>query len=253
MDDRWPQGVGRVLLDEIDSTNAEVLRRSQTADGPLWLLSRRQTAGRGRRGRAWADPAGNFAASLLLFPRRPPTEVAQLSFVAALALGDALAHFAGPAARLTLKWPNDVLLNGGKVAGILLEGEGAHPQRPAALAIGIGVNLQCCPDADTLEAGATAPVSLRGETGAVVDPEMLLDQLAPAFAQWQGRWDDAGFAPIRAAWLARAARLGQPVTARIGATARTGIFEGIGPTGALILNTPSGREQIAAADIHFAA
>ena len=253
MGDAWPQGVGRVTLDEIDSTNAEVLRRAASADGPLWLLARRQTAGRGRRGRAWADPEGNFAASLLLFPERPPAEAAQLSFVAALALADALAHFAGPAARLTLKWPNDVLLNGGKLAGILLEGEGARPPRRAPLAIGFGVNLVRAPAPGVMEAGALTPVNLLDETGADVTPEMLLDRLAPAVAQWLGRWETEGFAPVRAAWLDRAARMGQQITARTGTSVRTGTFEGIDPTGALILNTSSGREQIAAADIYFAA
>jgi len=249
--DSWPQGVGRVVLDEIDSTNAEALRRAATVSGPTWFLGLRQTAGRGRRGRAWVDPPGNFAATLLTFPRRPPVEVAQLSFVAALALADTLARVAGPAARLALKWPNDVLLSGGKVAGILLEGEGARPPRPAALAIGIGVNLTHAPDKDSIEPGAARPISLRAETGADLGAQALLDHLAPAFACWEGRWETEGFAPIRAAWLSRAARLGQTITARSGATVRSGIFEGIDPAGALVLRTSQGREVVPAADIHF--
>src|SRR6187431_982931 len=117
--DRWPAGVGREILETVDSTNAEALRRAEAGEtGPLWLLARRQTAARGRRGRAWASPEGNFAASFLL---RPPGQPALRSFVAALGLHDAMVALTGRADLLALKWPNDVLLAGGKVAGILLE------------------------------------------------------------------------------------------------------------------------------------
>ena len=151
---------------------------------------------------------------------------------------------------MQIKWPNDVLLNGGKVAGILLEsaGQGA---RVTALAIGIGVNLAAAPDPTTLEPGATPPVSVLGETGHAVTADQFLDLLAPAFARWQAQLETWGFAPIRSAWLARAARLGQPVTARTGRDTRHGTFEGIDDSGALILTTPAGRETIPAADIHF--
>lgn len=244
------------MLPRVDSTNAEALRLAETLGAPTWIMTRDQTAGRARRGRGWVMPAGNFAASLAARPSGTPADLSLYSFVAALALYDALADACGPAARLAIKWPNDVLLNGGKVAGILLESTGHGSVRQGgrggiALAVGIGVNLVAAPDAAALEPRAVAPVSVLGETGHTVSPEDFLDLLAPAFARWQQQLETLGFAPIRSAWLARAARLGQTITARIGATARSGRFEGIDDSGALILVTAAGREAIPAAEIFF--
>jgi len=238
----WPAGTGRIVLPEIDSTNAEAARRAREATGPAWILALRQTQGRGRRGRVWHDPAGNFAATYLSRPEGPRAQVALHSFVAALALHEALVAATGRAEPFALKWPNDVLLNGGKLAGILLEGLG-----DGHLAIGIGVNLRHAPEG---EAGA---VSLMSETGCAIAPEAFLDLLAPAHARWTALLARQGFAPIRAAWLARAARLGETITARMMQRAETGIFEGIDPTGALLLRTSQGRMALAAADVYFAA
>lgn len=195
-------------------------------------------------------PPGNFAATLALRPQGSPADVSLYSFVAALALHEALAAVCGPTARLAIKWPNDVLLNGGKVAGILLEsaGQGAAV---TALAVGIGVNLAAAPDPEAVEPGAVRPVSVLDETGHVITPDDFLDLLAPAFDRWQRQLATWGFAPIRTAWTARAARLGQTITARTGATARIGRFEGIDDSGALILTTAAGREIIPAADVFF--
>ncbi len=250
MTDRWPEGVARHVLARTDSTNAEALRLAPGLSGPAWIMAREQTAARGRRGRGWAMPMGNFAGTLILRPKGGPAGAAQLSFVAALALYDALGDTCGPAARLAIKWPNDVLLNGGKVAGILLESAGAGVG-VQAVAVGIGVNLAAAPETATLEPGAVTPVSVRGETGHAVPPEEFLDLLAVAFARWQAQLDTFGFAPIRNAWLARAARLGEPIIARTGGTENHGIFEGIDDTGALILKTSSGRQVIPAADVYF--
>ncbi len=237
-------GTGRLVLEEADSTMAEALRRAP--DAPLWILALRQTAGRGRRGRAWIDPPGNFAATLALPLDLPAREAAQVSFVAALALHDALSGLVPPA-RLALKWPNDVLLDGGKLAGILLEATGAGV-RIARLAIGIGVNLRHAPAA---EPGAVAPVSLRGTTGTEIGPERFLDRLAPAFAGRLLQRRQDGFAVIRAEWLARAARLGQRVTARTARETVEGVFETIDPDGALVLATAEGRRSIPAGDVFF--
>lgn len=195
-------------------------------------------------------PKGNFAATLVLRPRGGIATAAQLSFVAALALHDTLAQVCGPSARIAIKWPNDVLLNGGKVAGILLESAGSGGQ-VAALAVGIGVNLAAIPDTATLDEGATPPVSVASETGHRVAPDEFLDLLAPAFARWQAQLNTWGFGPIRTAWTARATRLGQTITARTGRDSRIGRFEGIDDSGALILTTAAGREVIPAADIYF--
>ncbi len=232
----------------MDSTNAEAVRRSDQA--PLWILAGEQTVGRGRRGRAWASPRGNFHATLLIKPAGPPATVALRSFAAALALREALSEVSGSARSFALKWPNDVLCNGGKIAGILLEsaGQGAGV---AHLAIGIGVNLIAAPDPSFLEPGAVPPVTLLSETGRRIEPHILLDALAPAFAAWEARLVADGFPPLRAEWLAHAARLGEPIRARTGSATREGIFETLDDTGALILATTSGRVAIPAADIFF--
>ncbi len=243
----WPEGVGRIILPEIDSTNAEAARQAPSLSAPTWLLALRQTQGRGRRGRVWHDPDGNFAATYVALPDGPPDQVALRSFVAALALHDALVQATGRAEAFALKWPNDVLLNGGKVAGILLESVG-HGTQVGHLAIGIGVNLRSAPPA---EAGATQPVSLMNETGVEIAPEAFLDLLAPAFARWEGQLAQLGFAPIRTAWLARAAHLGQTITARTVTASFTGTFEGIDATGGLQLRDAHGLRTIAAADVYF--
>ncbi|CAM3042603.1 BirA family transcriptional regulator, biotin operon repressor / biotin-[acetyl-CoA-carboxylase] ligase [Paracoccus aminovorans] len=250
MSDPWPQGVARHVLARTDSTNAEALRLAPGLSGPAWVMTREQFAGRGRRGRDWVMPAGNFAGTLVARPQGGPAGAAQLSFVAALALYDALGDACGPSARLAIKWPNDVLLNGGKVAGILLEsaGQGGQVQ---AVAVGIGVNLAAAPEAGAVEPGAMQPVSVLAETGHAIDPEDFLDLLATAFARWQAQLDSFGFAPIRNAWLARAAKLGEPIIARTGRSESRGVFEGIDDSGALLLRTPAGRQAIPAADVYF--
>ena len=250
MSSEWPAGTGRVLLEETDSTNSEALRRVDALTPPAWIFARRQSAARGRRGRRWEMPEGNFAASLICRPPESVAGAALLSFVAALALHDALVAVSGRADHLALKWPNDVLLNGGKVAGILLEsaGTGARPDR---LVIGIGANLAAAPDAAALEPGAARPTSVAAETGLALDPLEFLTPLAAAHAARAATFAREGFGPIREAWLARAARLGETVTARAGRAVETGRFVALDATGALVLDTPGGRRAIAAADIFF--
>ncbi|MCM2560876.1 biotin--[acetyl-CoA-carboxylase] ligase [Lutimaribacter sp. EGI FJ00015] len=247
----WPDGYGRRILTEVDSTNAEAARIAPGLAGPEWILAHRQTAGRGRRGRPWRDPVGNFAATLVLRPKGRPDHVALLSFVAALALHDACSTVTGQPARFALKWPNDVLLNGGKLAGILLESMGGTGGGVAHLAIGIGVNLRDVPTQATVEPQALRPVSLLSETGVAITPDDFLDQLAPAFAQRRAQFDTYGFAPIREAWLARAARLGAPIIARTLRDTLEGTFETIDDRGNLVLLTAQGRAAIPAAEIFF--
>lgn len=246
----WPAGTGRLVLPTVDSTNAEGARLAPSLTGPCWILGGEQTGGRGRRGRAWASPRGNFHATLVMRPEGPPAQAALRSFVAALALRQALAQVGGTAAPFALKWPNDVLCNGGKIAGILLESTGQGPQ-VAHLAIGIGVNLIAAPDASFLDPGALPAVTLLAETGRRVEPEVLLDALAPAFADWETRLQADGFAPVRREWLAHAARLGEPIRARTGTETREGVFEDIDMTGALVLRMAGGRVAIPAADVFF--
>lgn len=245
----WPQGVAKRVLAEVDSTNAEAARVARDLTGPTWLLGLRQTAARGRRGREWANPEGNFAATLVLRPTETPDQVALRSFVAALALLDAFVLATGRPEIFSLKWPNDVLLNGGKVAGILLESCGVPGG--SVLAIGIGVNLLAAPSPEALEDGALQPVSLSGETGIEIEPEPFLDLLAPSFARREESFAQYGFAPTRAAWLAQAAHLGDPIRARTVTSEHHGTFEGIAEDGALMLQTAQGALRLPAADVYF--
>ncbi len=236
-----------MVLDRVTSTNAEAMR---LAPGPAWVLGLEQTAGRGRRARPWDSPRGNMYASLVMTPAGPAAKVALRSFVAALALRDALAAISGVPQAFALKWPNDVLCNGGKIAGILLE-SASTGAGVAHLVIGVGVNLIAAPDAGQVEAGALMPVSLLAETGKRVAPEAMLDTLAATFARWEAMFVTDGFAPIRAAWLASAAHLGQPIRARTGTATHHGTFQTIDDQGALILQTADGVLAIPAADVFF--
>ncbi|WP_068296492.1 biotin--[acetyl-CoA-carboxylase] ligase [Pararhodobacter sp. CCB-MM2] len=243
-DGAWPAGHVKRVLSEVDSTMLEAQRSLGDLTGPTWILALRQTAGRGRRGRAWVDPAGNFAATLIRRLDEPPARLALRSFVAALALHDALAELTGLPEAFALKWPNDVLLNGGKLSGILLESPGA-----GVLSLGIGVNLRASPEPDP--AAAFPPVNLRSETGITLQPEALLDRLAPAFDLWDRRLQTYGFEPIRTAFLSRVTRLGQPIIARTLTDEIHGTFDTIDENGSLVLRTQDGNRAIPAADIFF--
>ncbi|MDO9637396.1 MAG: biotin--[acetyl-CoA-carboxylase] ligase [Pseudotabrizicola sp.] len=247
----WPAGTGRILLPEVDSTNAEGFRRAPQLAGPAWIVAATQTAGRGRRARPWSSPRGNLYATHVMHSADAPQSLALRSFVAALALYDALTAVTGTPQALALKWPNDVLLSGGKVAGILLECQGARGQGGQTLAIGIGVNLIGHPALAEVEPGATPPVSVLHASGQRITPEAFLDQLAPAFARWEATFTAQGFAPVRAAWLACAARLGEPIRARTGTDVHHGIFDSIDAAGNLILRTPQTTLAIPAAEVFF--
>ena len=237
---------GRALLPSVDSTNAEGLRRAATGAAlPLWILAAEQTAGRGRRARPWASPPGNFYGSLVMRLAEPPAQVALRSFVTSLALRDALVALTGLPQAFALKWPNDVLLNGGKLSGILLEASGD------VLCIGIGVNLVGAPPPEAVEPGAVPPVSILGETGLRITPERFLDALAPAFAAREAAFRAGGFPALRADWLADAARLGERITARTGTQTREGIFETVDAEGNLVLRMAAGPVAIPAAEVFF--
>lgn len=244
MSETWPEGWGRLTLDTVDSTSSEAMRRAQTGAAlPLWVSAGQQTAARGRRGRPWAMPEGNFAASVILEPNGGPAQAALRSFTMALALHDALGTLG--VRGLSLKWPNDVLLNEGKLAGILLESTNLAGRD--LLCIGVGVNLAAAPGAGEVEPRAIAPVALDGS----IAPETLLDHLAAAFARWEAMLTTQGFAPVRAAWLDRAARLGEPIVARLPNEEFRGRFTDIDPTGALVLTTAEGEHHLPAADVYF--
>ena len=245
---RLPPGLRLIPYDSIDSTNDEAksLAREGAAEGTLlWALE--QTAGRGRRGRVWVSPPGNFYASLILRPDCPASRAAQLGFVAALAIGGALGAIC-PALGASYKWPNDVLVNGRKVAGVLLEAEMIGHHRPSFVVVGVGVNLATAPQ-DT-EFPAT---SLLQEGWGTVPPRVMLEGFVEHFQMWEMRWRMEGFAPVRAAWLAAAASArGEPIRVRLEAASLHGRFLDIDEDGALLLEAAGERRHVSAGEVFLA-
>jgi BirA family biotin operon repressor/biotin-[acetyl-CoA-carboxylase] ligase len=235
-------GVRLLAYEEIDSTNAEALRLLRQGErGPLWITAQRQSAGRGRRGRKWISVPGNLHASLLLTDPGPAEHWPQLSFVAALAVHDAVVELA-PEIRplMELKWPNDLLLSGAKFAGILIEGEGG--EEAGAVAIGIGVNCTAHPD------GAAYPATDLAAAGAHLTAAALFAVLSVKMPGRLAQWNRGnGFATIRADWLARAAGLGESIRVALADRELAGRFEGLDDAGCLVLIAPDGSETVIAA------
>lgn len=239
----WPEGYGKIICDSVDSTNAEGLRMATDLAHPTWILGLEQTGARGRRGKAWATPRGNFAATLMMRPTGTAGWAALRSFMAANALFETLALYTDRT-RLALKWPNDVLLDGGKVAGILLETV-TNGGQVDWLAIGIGVNLAHKPEG--IRDAAFPPVKMDDP----IEPADFLLRLAGHYATQESIIEQLGFEPIREKWLRHAARLGEVITARTGTDEVTGVFKTVDEGGHLVLETPDGLTRIAAADVYF--
>jgi BirA family biotin operon repressor/biotin-[acetyl-CoA-carboxylase] ligase len=240
-------GVRLVEHEVVGSTNTEALNLARKGErGPLWVVAARQSAGRGRRGRRWVSKPGNLYASLLLTAPALPHVWPQLSFVAALALHDAIGEYTKTMeAALVIKWPNDVLLGRAKLAGILIEGEtGDAP----AVAIGVGVNCVSHPtDTDY-------PATDLAAAGATVTPSALFAHLAVKMMERLAQWAAGeGFSTVRADWIARAAGLGEDIRVRLADRELSGRFETLDPDGNMILRLPDGRAvAITAGDILYA-
>jgi BirA family biotin operon repressor/biotin-[acetyl-CoA-carboxylase] ligase len=234
-------GVRLIVHDSVGSTNSEAIALARSGErGPLWIAAQRQTAGRGRRGNLWVSEPGNLYASLLLTDVAPTQHIAELSFVAALAVHDAVADVAPAlAARLAVKWPNDLLIDGKKFAGILIEREGA------AVILGIGINCAHHP------AATAHPATDLSTAGVTVSPHDLLQRLAARMLSRLSQWDQgAGFAAIRADWLARAVGLGQEIRVRLPLRELTGQFQAVDESGRLMLRLADGSvEAVSAGDI----
>lgn len=233
----------RISLGDVGSTNDEARTRlDMLAGGPYVVTGVRQLSGRGRRGRNWVSPAGNVYASFALTPEAPLSRYPELSFVAALAVSDAALGFVHEAVRVRCKWPNDVLIDGAKVSGILLET--AQADRHTAVIVGIGVNVASRP-ADTPYAATAVTEHAPDATS-----EQVFAALAEALAARIGRWEREGFAAIRQAWLERADGLGEPVVARLSDREVHGRFVDLAPDGALMLENDLGdMVRIAAGDV----
>jgi BirA family biotin operon repressor/biotin-[acetyl-CoA-carboxylase] ligase len=233
-------------FDCLASSNDEAKRQAAEGapEGTL-IVCRRQSAGRGRRGRRWESPPGNLYASLLLRPGRLPPEAAQLAFVAAVALTEALGRWLAPE-RTRLKWPNDVLVDGAKVAGILAESASGAGGPVDWLVLGIGVNIESHPTGPGYDATSLHAL------GKAVSAAEVLAALAPALESWYRRWCREGFAPVRGAWLAQAHGLGAQVSARAAAGVVEGIVECLDRDGALIVRrADGGQARIEAGEVLF--
>jgi BirA family transcriptional regulator, biotin operon repressor / biotin---[acetyl-CoA-carboxylase] ligase len=236
-------GVRVVAHAVLGSTNTEALRLANEGErGPLWVTAERQTAGRGRRGRTWVSQPGNLHASLLLTEPAPAGCWPQLSFVAALAIHDAVVEMAAELKpRLAIKWPNDLLRDGAKFAGILIEGQAGGAGN--AVAVGIGVNCASHP------ADMDYPATDLAE--AAISPDDLFGALSLTMltrvAQWRA---GEGFSAIRVEWLARAAGLGEDVRVRLPDREIAGRFEALDQAGGLRLRLPNGAvTTVAAGDV----
>jgi BirA family biotin operon repressor/biotin-[acetyl-CoA-carboxylase] ligase len=233
------------IFDEIDSTNAEARRRAERGDaGPIYLLARAQSAGRGRRGRVWQGLEGNLFLTYLGATSRPPPEIAMLGFAAGLALAEFCEALVGPDI-VTLKWPNDLMLRGRKAAGLLLE-TGVMGDGRNWFAIGLGLNLAAAPETDQ------PTIALTQFLPNAPAPEIAARDLAPRLAAWASVLETEGFATLRRAWMDRAYGLGAPAKVYLGSQILEGAMRGLSPEGALLLSMANGEMRtVAAGDIHF--
>ena len=242
-------------FESIDSTNAEALERARGGErGPLWLVTDQQTAGRGRRQRAWISPPGNLAATIVETIDVQPPVAATLGFAAGLALEAALRTVSmeslmrsdGSAnGMFLLKWPNDVLAGREKLAGILLEAETVDGQ--LAVAVGTGTNVVSAPEGTPYPATSLAALGISATAGD------LFMTLSESWAEFRAIWNNgAGFPDIRNLWLDRAAGLGEPVSIQSGTSTVEGIFETIDDTGCMVLVKADGKRfPVAAGDVYF--
>ena len=237
-----------VRFDEIGSTNAEALARA-TGPAPCWFVATRQTQGRGRRGRAWSSEPGNLYASLLLVQPAPAARLPELCFVASLALHDAVRDVTGiDPLRIGLKWPNDVQIDGAKLAGILLEAQ-KGPDGSMAVIIGMGVNVVAAPE------GLPYPAASIAALGWDVSPETILATLTDEWVDAIELWDNGrNVADILALWRESAAGIGAPVAVSRDGEVVRGVFETIDDAGRLIVRAnDNSRVAITAGDVHFGA
>jgi BirA family transcriptional regulator, biotin operon repressor / biotin---[acetyl-CoA-carboxylase] ligase len=249
-------GYRLAAFDQIGSTNAEALLRARDGEaGPMWFVTSEQTAGRGRRHRAWIAPRGNLASSILEVIEISPSVAATLGFAAGLALETALQKVSVEASlrsagsdhmKFALKWPNDVLAGRQKLAGILLEAEAVGDNR-LAVVVGIGTNVVAAPE------GTPTPATSLAALGVQIGAEELFTALSDAWTEFRGIWDNGrGFGDIRKRWLERAAGLGERVAVQTGNSVIEGIFDTLDETGCMIVRAPDGRRlPVTAGDVYF--
>jgi len=238
-----------VILDETESTNSEALRLAKFIDMPTFILAKRQTNGRGRSARLWVDPVGNFSGTILIKLDEDLQKLALRSFVAAISVYDAVDQEIGIGHQLSLKWPNDILLNEKKICGILLETK--KVDNGTALAIGIGINLMSVPRLQKLSQVTTEPGSIFNESGVEIDPVEFCKSIAHHYLFRESQFQEMGFTKIREIWMKRAANVGKEIVARTPSSEYRGVFDSIDEKGQLVLTNNIGQKKIAAAEIFF--
>lgn len=242
-----PSRYSLVSLDTVGSTNDEAKRLAADGAADLTIVwAKEQTAGKGRLSRSWTSEPGNLYSSVIIRPGKPVSEAAQAGFLPALAVADLL-RTSVESVDVRLKWPNDVLLNGKKIAGILVEAGPVVNGQPEFLIVGCGVNLAHYPDDTRFPAG-----SIIGETGLAIPPEAALEAYCLAFEDWYQRWLSNGYAPLRQAWLVDAHEIGDTLNVELGGKRTEGQFAGMSDDGALLLKTEDGVRTISAGDVYFA-
>lgn len=236
-----------VFLEETDSTNKEAIRRGSMGDiGPFWLGAYNQTEGKGRRGREWVSVRGNLLASGL-YSLSIPENAANLSFIAALAVSKTLENYIIED-KIQLKWPNDVLVDGKKICGILLES--SFVNKTMIVAIGIGINIVSSPEIDKFVATSIAK-NLKPEIK-IPFPGEMLPILAKEFQTYFEIWQSQGFAPLRNLWLKKCVGLNKAIIARTHNEEIEGIFESLGDNGELNLRDKDNiLHEISAGDVFF--
>lgn len=234
-------------FDDIDSTLLEARRRAERGEfGPVWIIAKQQSAGRGRRGRAWASLEGNLLATYLCAADRPPGEVALLGFALGVAIAETFETYLG-AGRVTLKWPNDVLIDGAKASGILLD-SGAEQGTPWAV-LAFGVNIAAAPEG--LDQPTICLRQLLPPDAPIPQPQAFLARMRPKLEALDAQLKTYGFEPLRRAWLARAHGLGQVARVAQGEDVLEGRLAGLSARGELELDTPDGRRLVSAGDVYF--
>ncbi len=244
---KLPIGVSFTVVERTSSTMDLARCYDGSAGFPHWILAKVQDQARGRRGRLWIGNKESFAATLIMKPKCTPLIASQYSFVAACALFRSLGKYVD-VTQLAQKWPNDVLLNGGKVAGILLESSGTG-HSVDRLSIGVGVNLGSAPK--NVKKANFVPVGLSDVIGKSIRPEEFLENLAYNFNLSEQNFKKYGFVKICEEWTGQACRLGEVITAHTGKEEYQGQFEGIDANGNLVLLTSSGKRVIPSADVCF--
>ena len=246
--ENWPDGFSLVRRESVESTNDDARQLAIAGkDDGLVVWAKSQTKGRGRRGRDWVSPPGNLYFSIVLRPNLPLSEGAYISILAAVALGDALRSVLSPSIDVLYKWPNDVLVDDAKVAGILLEASGGGGREAVDwIVLGCGVNIVSHPE-NTLY-----PTTNLNKCDLSVSAEEFLSVFIAKFSTWRRAWLTEGVSPIRREWLDYAKGQGERITVRSGTRAVQGVFQDLDQDGALMLRLPDGSvTRVTAGDVFF--